>query len=289
MNIFIPVSYGGKAYPHGITPSLTEVAGHFDKESIKKISNYSLHTEYSHSGRKLTNPLLASNSNSITLYTQKSVPLLWYNKDWSKDFYNFLVRLIGDNPPPTILEIHPPFKSYCNNFERFLSVYAPFEEMFLKRYPNCKILIENRCGNILYNDFLFSSHEDYLNFSKLLDSSSLSLKLILDVPQIITANKLTPNNFNNINIIFDALKKVKHNISSIHLWGKDENSTPHKGDLNSYFRNNEYFKLIFLKLLYETFNDNTPRYFVPEVNSTKKDLDSIINDLLATGFKFINL
>ena len=36
----------------------------------------------------------------------------------------------------------------------------------------------------------------------------------------------------------------------------------------------------------DTFDDNIVRYFVPEVNSSEEDLQSIINDLLKYGIIF---
>lgn len=37
----------------------------------------------------------------------------------------------------------------------------------------------------------------------------------------------------------------------------------------------------------ETFDDSTERYFVPEVNTTEEDLQSIVADLIAAGITFV--
>jgi len=47
------------------------------------------------------------------------------------------------------------------------------------------------------------------------------------------------------------------------------------------------YKKTFLEYMFDTFNDGIDRYFVPEVNSGREDLVSIVNDLRNEGFKFI--
>ncbi len=48
MSKLIPVKYGKKEYPEGITPSIEELACHFDVLSLNPSMDYSLHTEYSY-------------------------------------------------------------------------------------------------------------------------------------------------------------------------------------------------------------------------------------------------
>lgn len=42
----------------------------------------------------------------------------------------------------------------------------------------------------------------------------------------------------------------------------------------------------FIKSVIDTFDDNSIRFFVPEVNSSEEDLQSIICDLLKHNIKF---
>lgn len=44
----------------------------------------------------------------------------------------------------------------------------------------------------------------------------------------------------------------------------------------------------FFYRIYEVFQDNEPRYFVPEVNSQNQDLVAIVEYLINMGFVFIN-
>ncbi len=39
--------------------------------------------------------------------------------------------------------------------------------------------------------------------------------------------------------------------------------------------------------IFKLFNDKKVRYFVPEVNSSANDLESIVTDLINSGFKFV--
>ena len=79
-------------------------------------------------------------------------------------------------------------------------------------------------------------------------------------------------------------------IGGFHLWGKRKSQTgrwtSHTGDLNTFFSNNDLLKDEFINSVIDTFDDNMVRYFVPEVNSSEEDLQSIINDLLKYDVKF---
>ena len=57
MNL-IPITYHSKKYPVGVMSNIDEIAGNFDKDTIKPQRKYSLHTEYSHMKRKLNNKLI---------------------------------------------------------------------------------------------------------------------------------------------------------------------------------------------------------------------------------------
>ena len=79
-------------------------------------------------------------------------------------------------------------------------------------------------------------------------------------------------------------------IRGIHLWGKKSNIngrfTSHVGNLDTYFQNKE-LKEVFLKEIFNLLNDGKSRYFVPEVNSSEENLQSIVKDMIDVGYKFI--
>ena len=74
------------------------------------------------------------------------------------------------------------------------------------------------------------------------------------------------------------------------MWGKRKSLkgrwTPHTGNLNTFFSNNDLQKEEFINSIKDTFNDDKCRYFVPEVNSSEEDLQSIMNDLLKYNIIF---
>ena len=121
----IPITYHNKKYPDSIKSDIDEIAGNLDKSKIKVDRKYSLHTEYSHMKRNLDNELL--NKYLILKQSNKdNIPQLWKNKEWAKSFAEFIIEMVGDNIPPEIIEIHPPFDDYCSSFTEFFEVYEVF-------------------------------------------------------------------------------------------------------------------------------------------------------------------
>jgi len=292
MTKLIPVRYNGKNYPPHIKSTIQEVAGNFDKDVIIVNSSYSLHTEYSYMARKFNSKIIKDLTHIISAH-QDNVPKLWYNNDWANDFFIFLDRLIASNKPPDVLEIHPPFKDYCSSFEQFLDIYKIFYNKFINKYPNTVILIENRCGTMYKNGkFLLSTCSDVLNLCDVLRKLNVNLKIVLDYPQIFSAEliKMDNINLNKILAFNSELKIYKEVIGGFHIWGKRKSEkgrwAPHTGNFNTFFSNNNDLKKEFLESILNTFDDEIERYFVPEVNSGEEDLLSIVADMENAGFIF---
>lgn len=127
----VPITYHSKKYPAGIISEIDEIAGNFEKYLIKPQRKYSLHTEYSHMRRKLDNQLINKYC-ELKKSEKDNIPQLWKNKEWANQFANFIVELVGNNIPPEIIEIHPPFNAYCSTFSDFFDVYEEFEKIILK-------------------------------------------------------------------------------------------------------------------------------------------------------------
>ena len=288
----IPITYHGKQYPFYIKSEIDEIAGHLDKEKIEPTRRYSLHTEYAHMKRKLDSDKIKRYS--VIRISKNGVPKLWFNKTWAEEFADFIIELVGKNPSPDIIEIHPPFNDYCHNMDEFFNIYERFEKIIAKVFPNTDILIENRCGTFYTGgSFLISNVQSIMEFLDNLSRRNLKLKMVLDYPQVFSAEKINMDNI-KLDKIIDFNKRLKpylHLIKGIHLWGKRKNNTdtkwtPHTGDLNTFFSYDFDLKNEFLKSIMETFDDTERRYFVPEVNSTEEDLESIISDLVAFGAEF---
>ena len=283
MNL-IPITYHSKKYPAGVISNIDEIAGNFDKDSINPQRKYSLHTEYSHMKRKLDNQLI-NKYPELKSSERDNVPQLWKNKEWAKEFANFIIELIGNNLSPEIIEIHPPFNDYCNTFSDFFDIYGEFEKIILKKFPNVKIFIENRCGTFYRGGkFIISNGKSIIQFLEELQKRNLNLKLDLEAIKMDDIKLKKIINFNN------NIKEYISYIGGFHLWGKKKSQTgrwtSHTGDLNTFFSNNDLLKDEFINSVIDIFDDNIVRYFVPEVNSGEEDLQSIINDLLKYDIKF---
>lgn len=285
----IPVRYHNRQYPPAILPEITEVSGHFDVEKLNASDDYSLHTEYSYGPRRMKSPSV-DGLVTIKSSVKGGIPLLWFNEMWAIEFYKYIKELSHETRP-TIIEIHPPFKDYCANTKEFITRYKVFEESILSTFPDVQILIENRCGSLYgKSQFLISNSLDLINLIECIELSALKLKIALDIPQLITAYGGITNPKIPISRLLSSLADIKEYIRGIHLWGKKRNASgrwvSHVGDLNTYCEN-PIIKEDLLKALYELFNDDYPRYFVPEVNSNDAHLHSIVEDLLKSGFNFI--
>jgi len=315
MAILIPIKDGIRNYPPKITANLQEISGDFAIEKPLSVKfPYSLHTESSHSihirkKKKVTfNSKIIADLKSIASAQRNGIPQLWRNVEWSNEFFEFIYWLVGSSKPPEILEIHPPFIDYCNSFDDFLDIFKNFQKIFYKEYNNTKVVIENRCGT-LYKDeygkegkFLLSTHNDILKFAEILHKNQdIRLNIVIDYPQIFSAiiiedSKISMDNLKGavekITSFNKDLKEYRTVISGLHMWGKQKNKNgkwnSHSGDFDTFFSDNDPLKTDFLDSVFDTFNDDIPRYFVPEVYlGSQEDLHSIVTDMKKAGFIFI--
>lgn len=286
--MLIPVNYHKRIYPKHIHPEICEVAGHFDVERISTNGRFSLHTEYSYGKRKLSSQLLSAFP-VIREAAKKGVPQLWHSNKWALEFSNFIKALCKDNNPE-IIEIHPPFTDYTNSVQDFVDIYRVFESEIQEIYPNSHILLENRSGTTYSGGkFLISKGEDLRNLSKHIVSNNLRLKITLDLPQLLTSYGGPQNcSLESLCTILNSQNEISPFVKGIHLWGKKKSQNgkivAHCGDLTSYFEDDDK-KLLFLTWLSKFLNDGVERYFVPEINSSNDDLESIVNDLEKSNIK----
>jgi hypothetical protein len=287
--ILIPIKYHKRNYPIHIKPGIDEIAGHFDVSKISVTRKFSLHTEYSYGIRKLNSEILKTFS-ALRNAHNEGVPQLWYSAQWAVEFAEF-VKLLCNGGKPTIIEIHPPFSDYIETIDRFLEIYKKFEESILTYSPETKILIENRFGSIYKGGkFLISRGQHLRSLCDHISAKNLKLRIALDIPQLLTAyggaNRLESK---AIGSILNRQNILQSMTECIHLWGKrrckSERIVSHQGDLNTYFDNAEK-KAVFLEWMADFLKDQKPRYFVPEVNSSDADLQSIVNDLEKKEIKF---
>lgn len=286
--MLIPVNYHKRIYPRHIHPEVFEVAGHFDVERIAANRRFSLHTEYSYGKRKLSSQLVSAFP-VIRETAKKGVPQLWFSEKWALEFCSFIKALCKDNNPD-IIEIHPPFTDYTQSVQKFVDIYRVFESEILDIYPNVHILLENRSGSTYSGGkFLISKGEDLKHLVKYIASDELRLKITLDLPQLLTSYGGPQNcSMESLNAILNSQNEIAPFVKGIHLWGKKRSQNgkvvAHCGDLTSYFEDDDK-KQLFLTWLSKFLNDGVERYFVPEVNSSNGDLESIVNDLEKNNIK----
>ncbi|MEJ5226815.1 hypothetical protein [Thermodesulfovibrio sp.] len=288
MGKFILVKYGNK-YPEDKKPFIEEIAGHFDVRNIKPKYNYSLHTEYSITKREF-NSIHLKDCDEIKRANYKGIPKLWFNEKWAKEFVKFIKNLTSGKKPPTIIEIHPPYRDYSGSIDNFLDIYKIFEEEILEIFSNAQIVFENRYKTYYTpSQFLISKINDLENLIEGLEKRKFLLSVVLDIPQLFSAHNIGLEE-SKIIALLDKIKELRDYIIGIHMWGKTKKPgggvAAHTGDLNSFFQFNSEIKNLFLQKLKEAFDDPKERYLVLEVNSGLPDFLSIYNDFLSAGFNF---
>jgi len=219
----------------------------------------------------------------------------------SKDFSSFLVRLTEgiEQQRIKIIEIHPPFDTYCNSLEIFIERYKTFEEEVSKNFPAAVICIENRYNapkKSKYGKFILSTNKDIIKLTKLISESHSKLKLVVDIPQLFSEHEKIENKLileeGMIEKVLTPMRDIRDFIASTHIWGKTIDGM-HNADLNVYFSNNQGVKNCFLQEIHKLFDDGAARYFLPEVlspnaeMSVEKSIESIVNDLKNAGIEFV--
>jgi hypothetical protein len=300
MAILIPIKYRGTRYQSGINSEMREESAPFGIPRLKKFpSKYSLHTDLSRRPQK--DFTFLDEFQTIKMSYAERIPQLWFNERWAEEFSLFIKRVVDQNSPPLIIEIHPPYRDYCPTIERFLESYRVFEERISSFYPGTEILIENRYGSRYKGGaFLISSSGDISDLINHLQGTELRLGVVIDFPQLFSqmgmGNMTDEELETTLKDIFVSLKGGRRRIKGIHLWGpkrivRGNFKGVHQEDLNGLFQKKESMKRVFLKGFYELLNDDVPRYFIPEVGSNgveenSKKVKSIVDDLLSVGFVF---
>ena len=283
-NAFELIEYNGIPYPEGYISRIKEVAGHLDKEEIEQEDSYSLHTEYSYGKRKLDSVIL-NKYKALREAHKGGVPQLWKSEEWAKEFAEFVCELTKDRNAPHIVEIHPPFNDYAD-IDSFAKCYKVFEDAIKQAYPDTNIFIENRSGAMYRGGkFIVGKADEIVALCEAIEKHNLKLRIVLDFPQLLTAECLDTLKFNADKYIavIEKIHPYQHLIKGIHIWGKKKNPKgrwiAHCGTFNTYFGGNEESKNVFLNGIARICDDGSTRFLVPEVNSGAEDLKSIILDI----------
>lgn len=281
---FIFVEYNGVPYPEQYVSQISEVAGHFDKQVVDNVDNYSLHTEYSYGKRKFDSDLI-SKFPVLRNANKDGVPQLWKSEEWAESFADFVIALTEGRTSPKTIEIHPPFNDYCT-LDEFIDRYCIFEKKIHAVYPDALIVIENRAGAVYRGGkFLIGKAKEIASLCEQIVQRSINLGLVLDFPQLLTAEGIDPAKFKaeKYNTAIDALLPYRDLIKGIHIWGKKKSATgrwvAHAGNLDTYFLGDSSVKQAFIDGINRICEDGARRFLVPEVNSGADDLAKIIESL----------
>lgn len=281
---FVFVEYNGIPYPNQYFSQMAEVAGHFDKQTVDNVENYSLHTEYSYGKRKFDSELM-SKFPVLRNANKDGVPQLWKSEEWAEAFAEFVIALTKEHTPPKTIEIHPPFNDYCS-LDEFIDRYCIFEKKVHAAYPHTLIVIENRAGAVYRGGkFLIGKAKEIANLCEQIKNRGINLGIVLDFPQLLTAEGIDPASFKaeKYNAAIDTLLPYRDLIKGIHIWGKKKSATgrwvAHAGNLDTYFLGDSSVKEAFICGINRICEDGVKRFLVPEVNSGAADLAKIMVDL----------
>lgn len=187
---------------------------------------------------------------------------------------------------PSVLEIFPPIRSNTYGEEEFFQKYSILEKA-MRKYSDLKIVIVN--GPERYHSkpkYLVQTVEDILNIRKTVKERKYHLKLAVDISSLFKKKCYG----HELEEKLDKLSEIRNSILGIHLSNIHDVysifSEIRKEDdvyLNSY----GYRKYSdFLGGISALFNDNLPRYFVPESVAGSEDLEELVDVLLRGGFSF---
>ena len=278
------VRYGSHSYPVGVEPVLDEVPAHFDIKTPKTLRPYSMHTEYAAGVRRFDSPLLAD-LDVILSSSRRGVPELWTSEEWSKELAEFVRRFAATGLPPSVVEVHPPFRRYCGDVSDFLGTYEVFERDLAQQLPNAEIVIENRRGSRYGGRFLVSTVADLLELIRGLQGCKLRLRIALDIPQLLSAEAAGESLSSALVArVFRSLATSAAMIRTIHIWGRRR--AAHVGTLDDLVGRDQRVKEALLQGMLQLLGDGRPRLLVPEVNSGQEDFTAIIQDLQEAGFHF---
>ena len=278
------VQYGNTEYPSGITPELIEHPGHLDKDRIEDAPKYSIHTEYSYGKRNLSSDLVRQFP-ALCEANKDGVPQLWKSTDWAEQFAGFVIKLTESHAAPLVVEIHPPFNDYCD-IDQFLERYQTFERIIHQAYPGTEIVVENRSGAVYRGGrFIVGKGKEIALLCKRIQETGTDLGVVLDFPQLVTAEHLKTNNFDADKYMsaIDAVVPYQSVIKGIHIWGKKQAENgrwvAHCGTLDTYFPDTTD-RDIFIEGIRKVCSDGRARLFVPEVNSGAEDLRAVVSSVI---------
>lgn len=222
----------------------------------------------------------------LRLSYNKDNDVIWKDEKELKSVISNLHEAFSKYCAPSVIEIFPPIRSNNYGEEEFFQKYRILEKA-MRKYSDLKIVIIN--GPERYYSkpkYLVQTVEDILSIRKTVKERKYHLKFAVDISSLFKKKCYG----RELEEKLDKLSEIRNSIDGIHLSNIHDVysifSEIRKEDdvhLNSY----GYRKYSdFLGGISALFNDNLPRYFVPENVVGSEDLEELVDVLLRGGFSF---
>lgn len=211
---------------------------------------------------------------------------IWKDEKELKSVIDNLHDAFSKYGNPEVIEIFPPLRSNTYNEKEFFQKYNILEKA-MKKYANLKITMVN--GPERYYSkpkYLMQSVEDIINIRNTVREMKYHLKLAIDISSLFKKKCYG----HDLEEKLDKLSEIRNSIVGIHLSNIQDIysifSEIRKED-DVYLNTHGYRKYSdFLGGISALFNDNLPRYFVPEHIVGSEDLEELVDVLLRGGFSF---
>ena len=217
--------------------------------------------------------------------------LIWQNTEEMAKLIETLHVLFKEYGVPEVLEITTPIRTVPFNEEVFLLCCSLLEKK-MKKYSSIKVSIVNGPGNQKSKPISYiCTIEDIIKLKAQLRERKIHLQFSIDFPALLAGKRDTSYNQNEI---FGALTEIKNSIICLNVTNvKPQTSNWPKqrtigDDTDVYYLNKYKYPIYddFYSMLSATFNDNQQRYLIPKNISNDTEMETLIDNLLRSGFAF---
>lgn len=263
MNILIPVRRGDIPYPPDIECSREYIETNTGQVKNQPHGAYILRLNYPNDDDSM-----------------------WRDEAKLDHIIDNLTAQFKTNRVPEVLELLSPLRSPDYKEEQFFNMYRVLEKR-MKKYNSMKIALANgphrSSGKAKY---LAQTAEDFVRIKHMASEMKFKLRFAVDLSKLIK-RKGYKNDFEDD---FNKLSTIRNSIVVIHLSGIGAStswSNSYRSDDKEYLNAFNYPRVSdFLGSISALFNDNLPRYYVPEGLKNGEALEELVDGLLRGGFLF---
>ena len=215
----------------------------------------------------------------------------WQDSETLSALITLLTRSFNEYGAPNVLEIMTPIKTASFDKEKFFLCCSALERK-MKKYSPMKIAIVNGSGNQRTKPPSYiCKMEDILEFKAQLRARKIHIQFSVDFPALMAIKRDTKYSQNEL---FGALAEIKNSIICLNVSNiaPQLNSWPKSrtvgDDTDVYYLNRYRYPTYddFYTKLSSVFNDNQSRYLIPKNITNDTGLESLVDNLLRSGFSF---